>query len=91
MARGDLADEQWQRIAAYLPPERSGKRGHPYLEHRRILNGMLWIDRTRAPWRDLPERCGPWQTCYDRLTRWQRQGLWTRLLQALQADQDYSE
>jgi len=88
MGRGDLTDEQWQRIAPYLPPERSGKRGHPYNNHRTVINGILWIDRTGAPWRDLPERYGPWQTCADRLYRWQRRGIWQRLLQTLQAQQD---
>jgi transposase len=88
MSRGDLSDEQWQQIAPYLPPERSGKRGHPYNEHRTVINGILWIDRTGAPWRDLPERYGPWQTCADRLYRWQRLGIWQQRLQALQAKQD---
>jgi transposase len=88
MARGDLSDVAWERIAPYLPPEHSGKRGHPYNNHRNVINGILWIDRTGAPWRDLPERYGPWQTCYDRLVRWQQQGIWTRVLQALQAEED---
>jgi transposase len=91
MARGDLTDPQWQRIGPILPPERSGKPGHPYKQHRTILNGMLWIVRTGAPWRDLPERYGPWQTVYDRFVRWQQQGVWTRLLQALQAQQDQAD
>jgi transposase len=88
MARGDLTDEQWERLAPLLPPEHSGKPGHPYVNHRRILNGILWIDRTGAPWRDLPERYGPFQTCFDRMVRWRRTGIWTKVLQALQADAD---
>jgi transposase len=50
--------------------------------------GILWRLRTGAPWRDIPARYGPWQTCYDRYVRWQQQGLWTPILQALQAQQD---
>jgi transposase len=45
-----------------------------------VINGILWKLRTGAPWRDLPERYGPWQTCYDRFIRWRRDGTWDRLL-----------
>lgn len=85
MARGDLSDQAWQRIEAYIP-QNEGRRGGRYREHRPILNGILWIMRTGAPWRDLPERYGPWQTCYDRLARWKRKGTWERLLQSLQKE-----
>ena len=88
MARGDLTDAQWERLAPLLPPQHSGKRGHPYNDHRTVINGILWVDRTAAPWADLPERYGPHQTCYDRLVRWQRNGLWPQLLQTLQSQQD---
>lgn len=86
MARFDLSDTQFSLIRPLLPPEHSGKQGHPYSEHRRVLNGILWVLRTGAPWRDLPERYGPCKTCYDRFTRWQRDGTWGRVLQALQTD-----
>jgi transposase len=86
MARFDLSDTQFSIIEPLLPPEHSGKQGHPYNEHRRIVNGILWILRTGAPWRDLPERYGPYQTCYDRLTRWQKDGTWDRVLSTLQTD-----
>jgi transposase len=49
-------------------------------EHRKVTNGILWKLRTGAPWRDLPERYGPWQTCYDRCVRWRRDGTWEHLL-----------
>jgi transposase len=87
MARGDLTDAQYERLQPLLPSS-DGKPGHPYEDHRRILNGILWIDRTGAPWRDLPERYGPWQTCYDRLVRWRRAGVWERVLQTLQGEAD---
>ena len=87
MARGDLTNQQWARLEPLLPRS-EGKRGHPYKEHRRVLNGILWIARTGAPWRDLPERYGPWKTCHDRLRRWQRQGLWKQLFQELLAQVD---
>jgi transposase len=81
--RGDLTDHQWARLAPLLPPERTGKRGRPYRSHREVLNGILWVKRTGAPWRDLPERYPPFGTCHARLTAWQRDGVWERLLQAL--------
>ena len=65
MARGDLKDEEWARLKPLLPPEKSGRRGRPYKGHRRVINGILWMDRTGAPWRDLPDCYGPWGTCYD--------------------------
>jgi transposase len=45
-----------------------------------VINGILWKLRDDAPWRDLPDRYGPWQTCYDRFVRWRRDGTWDRLL-----------
>lgn len=48
-----------------------------------MLNGILWILRTGAPWRDLPERFGPWQTVYDHFARWRREGVYDRILEAL--------
>jgi transposase len=53
------------------------------VDHRRILNGILWILRTGAPWRDLPERYGPWRTVASRFYRWQRAGLWQDVFDAV--------
>ena len=55
---------------------------------QRVINGILWKVRTGAPWRDLPERYGPWQTCAERLSRWRREGLWDRLLTHVQTKSD---
>lgn len=82
MRRGDLTDEQWARLGPLLPPHKP-KTGRPNKEHRRIVNGLLWIDRTGAPWRDLPERYGPWRTVASRFYRWRKAGVWDRVLQAL--------
>jgi transposase len=71
-----------------LPPERNGKRGRPYKDHRSVINGLLWITRTGAPWRDLPERYGSWKTCHDRLAKWQKDGTWHKVPQALQGQTD---
>ncbi len=88
MARGDLSNEQWARIAPLLPPEHSGKKGHPFVPHRKVINGILWRIRTGSGWRDIPERYGPYQTCYDRFVRFEHSGLWRQILQALQAEAD---
>ena len=87
MARTDLTDQEYERLVSLLPSS-AGKRGGQYHDHRQVLNGILWILRTGAPWRDLPERYGSWKTCHDRLLRWRRQGVWERVLQALQGEAD---
>ena len=68
MRRGDLTDEQWQRLEPLLPPEKP-RTGRPNEDHRQILNGILWIHRTGAPWRDLPRRYGPMGTVSSRFYR----------------------
>src|ERR671929_107677 len=78
VGRGELTERAWARIAPLLPSGR--RRGKQWADHRRVINGILWKVRTGAPWRDLPERYGPWQTCYDRFVRWRRDGTWDRLL-----------
>jgi transposase len=72
--------------ATAAPPTKTDNR--PVVDHRRILNGILWILRTGAPWRDLPERYGPWRTVASRFYRWQRAGIWGQLLAAVQARAD---
>jgi transposase len=84
--KGELTDEAWARIAPLLPE--NGRRGGRWRDHREVVNGILWKLRTGAPWRDLPERYGPWQTCYDRFSRWRRDGTWDRLLADAQTKTD---
>jgi transposase len=86
-ARRELTDEQWARLRPHLPAQKPAT-GKPNRDHRTIVEGMLWRLRTGAPWRDLPERYGPWQTVYSRFRRWQRAGVWDRALAALQAEGD---
>jgi len=83
MSRHELSDAQWQRLAPLLPPEKPPV-GRPSLPHRRIINGILWILGTGAPWRDLPERYGSWHTVCSRFYRWQHDGVWQRLFATLQ-------
>lgn len=85
MSRYDLSDEEFALLEAFLPPERSGKRGKPYRSHRMVLNGIFWILRSGAPWRYLPECYGPWSTVYGRYRQWKNNGLFQTLLDALEA------
>jgi transposase len=78
VGRGELTDKAWAQIQPLLPA--SGQRGGRWSDHRTVINGILWKLRTGAPWRDLPERYGPWTTCHDRYVRWRRDGTWDRLL-----------
>jgi transposase len=87
MNRGDLTPRQWERLQPLLPPQKP-KTGRPAHDHRTIINGILWMLRTGAPGRDLPERYGPWRTVASRFYRWQRAGIWAQLLSAVQAQAD---
>jgi transposase len=87
MHRGDLTNEQWERLEPLLPPQKPHT-GRPAEDHRRILNGILWILRTGAPWADLPERYGPWKTVATRFYRWRKAGIWDRLFAAVQQQAD---
>jgi transposase len=85
--RHELTDDQWTRLEPHLPPQKPPT-GKPNRDHRTVVNGILWKLRTGAPWRDLPERYGPWQTVYTRFRRWRLAGVWDRILAALQAAGD---
>lgn len=87
MRRHELTDDQWERLAPLLPPQRPAT-GRPAKDHRTVLNGILWVLRTGAPWRDLPERYGSWKTVYSRFRRWQQAGIWDRVLADLQRNAD---
>ncbi len=82
--RGDLTNQQWERLKPLLPAQKP-KVGRPSNDHRTILNGILWILRTGAPWRDLPEGYGTWEMVSGRFYRWRKSGLWSRMLQRLQS------
>src|SRR5260221_11695257 len=78
VGRGELTEEAWATIAPQLPA--SGQRGGQWRDHRTVINGILWKLRTGAPWRDVPERYGPWQKLADRLYRWRRDRTWGPIL-----------
>jgi len=80
MARYDLSDAEWVVIEPLLPRK---SRGVKRVDDRRVLNGIFWRLRSGAPWADIPERYGPYTTCYNRFVRWRAAGIWDRLLQAV--------
>ena len=82
-----LHDEPWQRIEKLLPPQR-GTGGRPAKPHRPMVEAMIWLLRTGAPWRDLPVAYGPWQSVYTRFSRWSKSGVLRRLLEGLAQEQD---
>lgn len=77
MNRYDLTDFEWSVIEPSLPNK---PRGVPRVDDRRVLNGMTWVLRSGAPRRDLPERSGPYTTCYDPFDRRGTKGIWYRLM-----------
>ncbi len=84
MGRFDLSDEEWALIAPVLPGGDGTPRvGRPTQEDRRVLDGIFYILRTGAPWRDLPERYGPYTSVYNRFNRWAKAGVWGRVFAAL--------
>jgi transposase len=83
--RHELTDAQWARLAPLLPPRKPGK---PRKDDRLVIDGILWKLATGAPWRDLPERYGPWQSVYTRFRRWTRAGVWDGIFEAVQQQAD---
>jgi Putative transposase of IS4/5 family (DUF4096) len=77
-----LTDEDWEQVRPLLPPQKP-QTGRPAVDHRLVVEGMLWVVRTGSTWRELPERFGPWSTVFSRYQRWCQEGLWDRILQVL--------
>jgi transposase len=78
--RYDLTDFEWSVIEPVLPKGRPGRQPQ---NNRRVMNGIFWVLRTGAPWRDLPERYGPYTSAYNRFNRWRKAGIWDRLMDAV--------
>jgi transposase len=87
MRRHELTDEQWELVKPLLRRKKA-RTGRPARDPRLMLNGIFWILATGAPWRDLPERFGPWQSVYRYFSVWRRTGLFARIIEALQIKLD---
>ena len=84
MRRFGLRDDQWERIK-HLLPGREGSVGVTAADNRLFVEAVLYRYRTGMPWRDLPERYGPYTTAYNRFNRWSRRGIWKRIFDTLAA------
>jgi transposase len=79
------------RIEPLLPPERTGKKGRPPKDNRMMFNAIVWMARSGAPWRDLPERYGPWETVYSRFQKWAREGILDEIFHQLSMEAELEE
>jgi transposase len=81
--RHAISDENWERIKDLLPG-RAGQPGARAKNNRLFIDAILWIGKTGAPWRDLPERFGNWNSVWRRFDRWSRKGTWQKIFEILQ-------
>ncbi len=82
MVRGLLSDDEWAFFEPFVI-EGGPLRGRPPVDHRRTLDAVFWIARTGAPWRDLPDELGNWNSVHRQYRRWTTSGLWDLMLEAL--------
>lgn len=85
--RYELSDEQWEQIKELFPAYTTGRPSKR--SNREMFNAMLWIARSGAPWRDLPERYGFWKTVYARFCKWRNDGTLVLIFQTLQIEVDF--
>ncbi|MFD1127655.1 IS5 family transposase [Paenibacillus provencensis] len=83
-----IRDDQWEQLKDLLPLERKLQRGRPATDNRKMLNGMLWVIRSGVPWRDLPEYYGSWSSVHSRFRRWEKTGIFDRMLEVLSTEPD---
>jgi transposase len=88
MSRYNLNDYQWDRIKKFFPDQNSKIFGRPSKDHRVMIDAMIWILRTGAPWRDLPAEFGSWKSVYTRFRRWRVSGLFEKILNAVSEESD---
>ena len=80
-------DVQWALLEPLLP-DRTPRRGGQWMDHRVVVNGVMWRTRTGSPWRDLPPVYGRWKTVYNRHRRWSGDGTWIKVLDGLRVGSD---
>ena len=86
MHRHALSEDQWRRLQAVLPPQKTGPT--PFLGDRLFIDAVLYRAKTGCPWRDLPTRFGPWKSVYNRFSNWAKKGHWNLIFRELQLDVD---
>ena len=91
LRRYELTDQEGEQVAALLPPEKTGKPGRPSKDNRTMLNGIVWIIRSGAPWRDLPERYGSWNSVYSRFRKWIDDGILDNIFRVLSFEAELYE
>ena len=91
MRRYELTDSEWNRISKYFPEKEPGTSGRPPKPTRPIINGIVWLARSGAPWRDMPERYGPWETIYTRFRELVENGTLVQIFRDLNIDADMQD
>lgn len=91
LRRYELTDQDWEQLAPFLPSETTGKPGRPPKDNRIMLHAMIWIARSGAPWRELPECYGPWKTVYSRFCKWINDGILEHILRILSLEAEFEE
>ena len=89
--RYELTDQQWEQIVLLLPPGKTNKPGRPSKDNRLMINAMVWMARSGASWRDLPERYGPWKTVYSRFRKWIEDGILDNIFRVLSLEAELEE
>ena len=90
LKRYELTDQEWEQIVPLLPSNKGG-RGRPPKDNRQMLNAMVWLARSGAPWRDLPERYGPWESVYSRFRKWVDDGVLDNIFRVLSLESELYE
>lgn len=89
--RYEVTDEEWERLKRYFRRSDEVRLGRPRNDDRQMLNGILWIARSGASWRDLPERYGAWSSVYRRFKEWEGSGLFQRIFEELAEEADLQD
>ena len=91
LRRYELTDQEWEQIAPLLPAQNTGKPGRPPKDNRLMLNAMVWLTRSGAAWRDLPERYGPWTSVYSRFRKWIDDGILDNIFRVLSLEAELED
>ena len=91
LRRYELTDQEWEQIAPLLPAQNTGKPGRPPKDNRLMLNAMVWLARSGAAWRDLPERYGPWTSVYSRFRKWIDDGILDNIFRVLSLEAELED